>query len=64
MEPETLGEYDIVAPGAFKHNVGKTVPVLDTDKVRIGTATVIDADGKILVRLDDSGTEYETNIQI
>jgi hypothetical protein len=46
---------EIIAPDAFKDQVGKTVPVWNEDHTRqIGTATVLDADGQMEVTLDET----------
>jgi hypothetical protein len=51
-EPETLGEFDIIEPGAFKTQIGKTVPVWNQEHTKkIGTATVLDEDGTMSIEL-------------
>lgn len=43
---------DVILPGAFKNQVGKTVPVLSEDKTtQLGTATVTHEDGNLSVRM-------------
>jgi hypothetical protein len=45
---------EVIAPGAFRDQVGKTVPVWNADHTKqIGTATVIDEDGALDVLLPD-----------
>lgn len=50
-----------IHPGAFKKQVGKTVPAVDGAGTRIGWAKILDADGLIEVTLDD-GQTYKSRI--
>jgi hypothetical protein len=43
----------VIAPGAFAHQVGKVVPVKGPDGAVIGTATVVDGNGRVEITTPD-----------
>ena len=50
---EHLGEFDTIAPGAFASQVGKVVPVKGSDGEVIGSATVVDGNGRVEITTPD-----------